>query len=779
MKRNIEILKTGWKFSKITEETPVQWDYDKCDWRSVTIPHDWAVEGPFDEENDKQKKEIIADGVLKPITLIGRTGGLPVSGEAWYITKIKTPDKDKSYFLEFDGVMSNGEIYVNGKKVYERPYGYISYSVDITDYIDNDNENTISVKTAPRPRASRFYPGAGIYREVRLLELPKTHVKYCGTYVVATVLEEGCEIKAHVEVEGETAGQIIKTTVKYPCGKVVFEKETICQKENTIKKVISDFTRWSIENPYIYTMVTEIILDGEVIDSYVTKFGIKEMSFDPDKGFKLNGVTTRLKGVCMHHDLGILGAAFDKSTMKRQIEVMQEMGCNSIRTSHNPPDPKMLDLCDEMGILVIDEAFDEWKYAKVDNGYASDFEKWGAIDLTDFIRRDRNHPSIIMWSTGNEILDQLYPDGADTARMLTEICHNEDPTRPSTAAFNHSDEAIKNGLAAEVDIVGFNYKPTRYVEYHKDHPDWVIYGSETESCTSSRGEYFFPVTFEYPVTMAEGVLQVNSFDTNGPGHANSPETEFAVQDDNEFLLGEYVWTGFDYLGEPTPFRGDWPSHSSYFGIVDLCGLKKDRFYSYKCQWTDEKEIHVFPHWNWTEGQEVEVHCYSNCDTVELFLNGESLGVKARNPEDELERYRFIWKNITYTAGNIKVVGYDVDGTPLKEETVYTAGAQSKVNLVAEKSEIEKGDMAFFVVSMVDENGIHCPKASTEIEFTVEGDGEFIGSTGGDATCLELLSSDVCRLFNGYCVAMVRGNGDFKLTATAHGFTSVSAEVKVK
>lgn len=469
---------------------------------------------------------------------------------------------------------------------------------------------------------------------------------------------------------------------------------------------------WSVKNPYLYKVVSNVYVGDKLYDTYNTSMGFRSFKFDKDKGFFLNGENVKLKGVCLHHDLGPLGAAVNYRALERQLKIMQEMGCNAIRTSHNPPTPELLELCDKMGFLVQVEAFDEWRIGKNRNGYNILFDEWAERDLTAMIHRDRNHPSVIMWSIGNEVREQNYNKGAETARFLTDICHREDPTRPVTAGFNSHNNAIKNGLADVVDIVGFNYKPHDYKNKHEKFPDYIIYGSETASTVSSRGVYKFPVK-EWKSAYYDD-YHVSSYDLEYPGWASTPDTEFLQQDECSFIAGEFVWTGFDYLGEPTPYNEGTPARSSYFGIVDLAGLKKDRFYLYQSRWSDKPVLHVLPHWNWEEriGENVPVYCYTNYPKAELFVNGKSMGVRWKSNNSKYERYRLMWNDVVYQPGEIKVVAYKEDGSVAETQVVKTAGRSYRIRTTVDRREISADgkDLAFVTIEVIDKDGNLCPRA---------------------------------------------------------------------
>jgi beta-galactosidase len=783
--RQVQYVKNGWKFFHGPAPGAETGGFDDSGWETVRVPHDWAIGGPFSRENDLQRTSVIEDGVAGDQIHTGRTGGLPITGTGWYRKKLDIPEafKSKRLFLEFDGVMSNSTVYVNGNRVGGRPYGYSSFSCDITGAVRFGGENLIAVKAEPEPFSSRWYPGAGIYRNVRLVAVESVYIPYCGTYITVPDISER-KANVHIETEVVNKKQISSqveleiTVIDLDGNTAAWGRVSSPVEETHVLKADLDISNprlWDTDSPELYTAVFSLKADGNPADEYRTPFGIRTTAFDPEKGFSLNGRNLKLKGVCQHHDLGALGAAVNVRAVERQLEILREMGCNAVRTSHNPPAPELLDLCDRMGFLVIDEAFDEWREGKVGNGYHRVFDEWAERDLRDMIRRDRNHPSVIMWSIGNEIREQSTPGGAETARFLTGICHREDPARPVTAGFNNPRRAIPNGLPGAVDIPGWNYECRSYAEYHRDHPDWITYGSETESCISSRGEYFFPAAEEKePIPRLN--LHVSSYDLAAPPWGYPPEYEFRAQDELPYILGEFVWTGFDYLGEPTPYREEWPSRSSYFGIIDLAGIPKDRYFLYQSVWSGKEVLHLLPHWNWEgrEGEVIPVHCYTSFPRVELFLNGRSLGIREKDRDNLFGRYRLIWEEAVYEPGILKAAAYDEDGNERLVRTVKTAGPPAGIGLEPDRSRIraDGDDLSFITVSIRDREGNLCPRADNQVEFSLSGPGEIAGVDNGDQTSLEPFTSNRRKAFNGKCVLIVRslegGPGEICLTASSEG-----------
>lgn len=801
-------LKTGWRFLRGDVANGMAPALDDSSWREVNVPHDWAIEGPFDRGHDLQETQIWADGETQVAQHTGRTGGLPHVGRAWYRRTFTVPEtwKDRRVYVEFDGAMSYSKVYVNGEYVGERPYGYISFYFDITDHLRVGEENLLAVSLDNPPYASRWYPGAGIYREVRLVAVHPIHVGPWGTYITTPeITADRATVAIRVELEnaaGTEQAVELRARILSQAGECVAEVRDLVQAPaglsvHTLQSAVVKPRLWSPETPHLYTAEIEVVAGGSRVDSYTTRFGIRSIAFSREEGFLLNGRRVEFKGVCMHHDLGALGAAVNRRAIERQLEILRGMGCNAIRTSHNPPAKELLELCDEMGFLVIDEAFDEWRIGKVGNGYHRVFDEWAERDLRDMIRRDRNHPSIVMWSTGNEIPDQGHPEGAKTARFLTQICHDEDPTRPVTVGFNQALDAIKNGLADEVDIVGWNYEHHRYDEHLKNHPDWIMYGSETESCVSSRGEYYLPVQDARDVQWPS--LHSSAYDVEAPPWGCPPEYELLQQELHPELLGQFTWTGFDYLGEPTPHKYEWPSRSSYFGIVDLAGFPKDRYYLYKSVWTDEPTLHLFPHWNWEgyEGEIIPVHCFTSFDAAELFLNGRSLGVrrKAKRPDDTdgvydgglgwpFTRYRLMW-DVPYEPGTLEVVALDEDGKPAMSKKIVTAGRPVKVELVPDRSVIRADgeDLSFVTVRITDAQGNLCPQAEHRVAFRISGPGEIVALDNGDPTSLEPFQGTTRRAFNGLCLAIIRSQagevGEIELTAHAQGVESTTVKIKTE
>lgn len=787
----------GWRFLNEKVEGAESPEYDDSEWREVTLPHDWAIEGPFDVKYN------------------ARAGGLPFHGTGWYRKEFTLPKgaRDKVIRLEFEGAMYNAHVYINGKFVGNRPYGYIGFEYDISQYLNfGEGTNVVAVRLSPEDLSSRWYPGAGIYRSVWLKMDEKIHVDHWGTYITTPTVGPK---KAVVQNEtviinrfSEDKTIVVKQEYFAPSGNKVAEgEEELLVKAGTEQTsalfvTIENPAIWGLENPHLYTQETSLWSEGKEMDRYSTKFGIREIAFDKD-GFYLNGEKLRFQGVCLHHDNGPLGAAVNRRAIQRKLQIMKDMGVNAVRTSHNPPSRELLELCDEMGILVQDEAFDVWKLAKVPNGYNKFFEEWSEIDLADMIRRDRNHPSVVMWSIGNEILEQGKKEiGWKLAKQLHEVCVQMDPSRPTTAGFNYYSAPYDNNMAQQVDIAGMNYKPSMYSEVRKNYPYLPTYGSETSSVTSSRGVYHLPIE-KYSTHES---LQVTSYDIIGPPWAYPPDIEFYFQEQNPHSMGEFMWTGFDYLGEPTPYGGkdnstngywnaDWPARSSYFGAVDLSGFPKDRFYLYQSQWTSKPMIHVLPHWNWEgmEGQEIPVYCYTNCDEVELFVNGKSMGRKVKGkdktniivdflryePKSFDSPYRLSWM-VPYEAGNIKVIGYK-NGEKINEKSIFTAGKPYQLALEVDRERIlaDGVDLAYITVKVLDKEGNVCPLADNKVSFIVEGVGRLEAVGNGDPTSTASFQADNRKAFNGLCLAILKASkekGEISLTAQSKGLKKASISI---
>ncbi len=793
MARVVQKLKRGWRFVKGDPEGAEREEFDDSACREVRVPHDWAIEGPFGRANDIIVNKVIEDGDTVEHERTGRTGGLPHVGVAWYRLGFECPEgiEAKRIRVEFDGVMSHSVVHCNGQAVGSWPFGYASFAFDLTG-VARPGANVLAVRAENMPDASRWYPGAGIFRHVRLVTTGPVSVAHWGTFVTTPevdVEKRAAKVRVRTELEChlDGAGAIeVKTTILGPEGAPVAADTTSaeCAREIVFDQTLAveDARLWSPDAPELYKALTAVRVGGETVDEYETVFGIREMRFDASKGFSINGRTMKFKGVCLHHDLGPLGSAVNKSALERQLALLGEMGCNAIRTSHNPPAPELLEIADAMGFLVIDEAFDEWRSGKCANGYHTLFDEWAEKDLRAFIRRDRNHPCVMMWSIGNEIREQDNAEGVEVARFLADICRDEDPTRPTTAGFNNFRGAIAHGLADAVDVPGWNYKPQHYARVHAEHPEWPTYGSETASCISSRGEYYFPVDEEKGPKRES--LQVNSYDLSSPPWANTPDAEFRAQEELPFIMGEFVWTGSDYLGEPTPYGEEWPSRSSYFGIIDLSGIPKDRYFLYQSNWSERQVLHLLPHWTWPgrEGEPTPVHCYTSYSKAELFVNGVSQGVRYKDDTNLLQRYRLVWSGVRYEPGELKVVALGQGGEALAERVVRTAGEPAALRLTPNRTRLaaDGDDLAFVTVDVLDTEGNLCPRADSACVFALEGPAEIAGVGNGDATSIEPFIASERRAFNGKCMVIVRtvkgGGGKIVLSASSDGLCGAAVEL---
>ena len=811
--RKVELLK-NWKFTNYDYGAAFQETFDDSDWRNITIPHDWAVEGDFDFANDVQLTMVVQDGETQANYRTGRSGALPYVGIGWYRTNYQVDEKalDGKLQLLFDGAMSNAKVYVNGKYVGERPFGYISFYFDITNYLE-EGDNSIAVRLENFNSQSRWYPGAGLYRKVSVIKTNQTHVKTWGTFVTTpTVSKKEATVHLDLSVIGKGIFTI-KNEIISPEGKIVAQlsKEKDMDGESAFSEVfkVSKPLLWGLETPNLYTLKTTIIDDDEVIDTYETQFGIRSIRFEVD-GFYLNNKKVRFQGVNMHHDLGPSGAAFHKELFLRQMKKMKEMGVNAIRFSHNPPAPEALDVCDELGLLAIDEAFDEWQIGKVTNGYSSHFDKWAKTDLTEMILRDRNHPSIIMWSIGNEILEQYRKDPNNITSYLNEIVKSLDTTRATTAGFNSANNALESGMATTVDVAGFNYKPGIYKAIRNKYPKLKFYASETGGAVSVRNSYRFPVVFDTLHNKRGTSLNTFVYPDGHPGNYETTNVpwgypaykEFASQDKNTSVYGEFVWTGIDYLGEPSPYHNA-QARSSYFAPVDFIGLEKDKFYLYQTQWRKDLDVlHFFPHWTWPELEvkSFPVVCYTSYPKAELFVNGKSYGIKSKialktlDFESELRKegsgggnwdlfkaYAIIWDDVTYEPGEIKIVAYNEKGKKVAESVKRTAGNPNRIVITPELTSIKNGEVGVYVVSVVDENGNLAVHYNENMTIKVEGAAEFLASGNGDPANMQNLSKPERKFFNGQAVIYVKSNekGPVHINVKTKDFAASNNSLEVK
>ncbi|WP_370288364.1 glycoside hydrolase family 2 TIM barrel-domain containing protein [Elizabethkingia sp. JS20170427COW] len=802
------LLDKGWKFTREDNANFQKKEYNDKKWQTVTVPHDWAIYGPFGIDNDKQHMAITQDGQKEALEHAGRTGGLPFVGTGWYRKNITIPEGSagKKIILQFDGAMSHAVVYINGEKVGNWPYGYNTFYFDISKFV-KEGDNQLAVRLENLPESSRWYPGAGLYRNVHLIISEKTRIAHWGTAISTEKLEKDfAKIKINTEVEAPKDAKDLSllTEIFDDKGNKVAEERAEITSYDELKKaqelIIPQPKAWSVESPTLYRVVSKLYQNGELKDISTSQFGIRTIEIIPDKGFFLNGVKTEFKGVCLHHDLGPLGAAVNKAAIRRQIKIMKEMGVNAIRTSHNMPAPELVEACDEMGMMLMAETFDEWKIPKMKNGYNLLFDEWAEKDAVNLIRHYRNNPSIVMWCIGNEVPEQGSPSGAKVARYLQDIFQREDPTRPVTQGMDNPDGVLKNGMAAMMEVAGFNYRPFRYREEYEKLPQSIILGTETASTLSSRGVYKFPVVRKSMAKYPDH--QASSYDVEHCSWSDLPEDNFIQHDDLPYAIGEFVWTGFDYLGEPTPYYTDWPSHSSLFGIVDLAGIPKDRYYLYRSHWnTKENTLHILPHWTWKgrEGEVTPIFVYTNYPSAEVFINGKSQGIRKKDLSvdlvktenkisyenfDRQKRYRLMWMDTRYEPGTVKVVAYDENGKAVEEKTIHTAGAPAKLQLEVDRNVLDHSgkDLAFVKVSVVDKDGNLCPFDEREISIKVNGKGSFKAMANGNPTSLESFQTPKMKAFSGALVAIVEGGetpGKITFEASAKGVKSAATEITVK
>ena len=692
--------------------------------------------------------------------------------------------------------MADPHVYINGHLAGHWAYGYNAFRVDAAPYLKK-GKNEISVSLNNREESSRWYPGGGLYRPVQLITSNDaatidTWGSYFRTVAIYKVNADATEANATLDfttqVNGESKGEYIVESLLLDAD----GKEAITAKTNkpstpgiySVKVSLPKAHLWSPESPYLYRLTTRLYHNGKLIDETSRKVGIRTVSVSQYDGFQLNGISRKIKGVCLHHDLGPLGAAVNKAALIRQIRTMKEMGCDAIRTAHNMPSTWQMEVCDSMGMMVMAESFDMWIYPKCKNGYAKDFKQWADKDIENLVLNHRNHPSIVMWSIGNEIPEQWSTEGRDIAKHLQDICHRLDPTRPVTQGMDRADEALKSGFAQVMDVPGFNYRVHKYDNNIKQLPQGFLLGSETASTVSSRGVYKFPVEPGDSKTYDDG--QCSSYDVEYCSWSNLPDDDWQMQDDRDYTIGEFVWTGYDYLGEPTPYDEYWPSRSSYFGICDLAGLPKDRYWLYRSHWRkDSPTLHILPHWTFPgrEGEVTPVYCYTSYPQAELFVNGKSQGRIVKNPGSRLDRYRLRWNNVKYEPGEIKVVAYDYDGSPKEEQTVRTAGAPAHIVLKADRQHIAAtgDDLSFVTVSVTDKNGTPCPTAANNMKFSVSGAGKLRAACNGDATSLVPFNSTAMPLFSGQLVVVVEGvkRGTATLSVTSDGLPAATLPISVE
>ena len=774
--RNTINLKT-WQFSR-----------DSVNYKPVSIPHDWAINGPFDKKWDLQFVAIEQNGETEKTEKSGRSGALPWIGRGFYKTTVDLKKLPKTAVLEFDGAMADPHVYINGRLAGHWAYGYNAFRVDAAPYLKK-GKNEISVSLNNREESSRWYPGGGLYRPVQLVtNADAATINQWGCYFRTESIGNGkAEVSICTNINNVDKTLSIENQLLDVTGKIVaqFKYGDFDAQGNVVKKLTVDNAQlWSPETPYLYKLVTRLYRNKKLIDQTQQKVGIRTVRVAQYDGFQLNGVSRKIKGVCLHHDLGPIGAAVNKAALIRQIRTMKDMGCDAIRTAHNMPSTWQMEVCDSMGMMVMAESFDMWIYPKCKNGYALNFKDWADKDIENLVLNHRNHPSIVMWSIGNEIPEQWSEEGRNISKHLQDLCHKFDPTRPVTQGMDRAEDALKSGFAQVMDVPGFNYRVHKYDNNIKQLPKGFLLGSETASTVSSRGVYKFPVEASDSKTYTDG--QCSSYDVEYCPWSNLPDDDWRMQDDRDYTIGEFVWTGYDYLGEPSPYDEYWPSRSSYFGICDLAGLPKDRYYLYRSHWRkDNATLHVLPHWTFPgrEGETTPVYCYTSWPSAELFVNGKSQGRILKNPNTRLDRYRLRWNNVKYEPGEIKVVAYDYDGTAKGEKIIRTAGAPARIVLKADRNSISsKGeDLSFVTVSVVDKNGTPCPTATNNMKFNVSGAGKFRAACNGDATSLVAFNSTEMPLFSGELVVVVEGlrHGTAMLSVSADGLPTATLPIEVE
>ncbi len=771
-----EVNIKSWEFSR-----------DQLSWTKVDIPHDWAIAGPFDKKWDLQKVAITQNGETEATEKSGRSGALPWIGEGWYQTSIDVPTGYESAELVFDGAMADPHVIINGEEVGHWAYGYNAFRVDATKFLKAGKLN-VAVHLQNVEESSRWYPGAGLYRPVTLILTQKTHIEDWSLYARTMTIEKG---KAIVEVEYKVANpdknMVGSVTLISPDGRTAGGHDIRIEHDGKVytKFTINNAKLWSPETPNLYKIRAEVKKVGPVgpehhvlLDRKEIKTGIRTIRVSREHGFQLNGVTRKIKGVCLHHDLGPLGAAINKTALIRQIKMMKAMGCDAIRTSHNMPSTWQMNICDSLGMMVMAESFDMWIYPKCKNGYARHFREWSKKDITNLVLNHRNHPSIVMWSIGNEIPEQGSEEGRQLSMMLQGLCNSLDPTRPVTQGMDRPDNALASGFAQAMQVPGFNYRLHKYQKGFELLPQGFLLGSETCSTVSSRGVYKFPVEVtdnsQYaswspkydPKAILKADGQCSGYDVEYCSWSNLPDDDWVWQDDYNWVIGEFVWTGYDYLGEPTPYDEYWPARSSYFGICDLAGLPKDRYYLYKSHWNkQEHTVHLLPHWTWPErkGQVTPVYCYTDGVEAELFVNGKSQGrIRKANSHQptansRLDRYRLRWNDVRYEPGEIRVVAYDDKGNKIGDDIRQTAGKAVQLVAQAETNEhrADGEDLIYVRISVIDKKGVPVPTCQDALTFSVTGEAKFEAACNGDATSLDSFKQPKMKLFNGELVVILR------------------------
>ena len=779
--RSILNFGKDWKFQLGDVPGAETVGFADASWRKLNVPHDWSIEGEFSEKN--------------PATPGG--GALP-GGIGWYRKsfKVSAEDLKGSIFIDFDGVYQNSEVWINGHSLGNRFYGYSSFRYELTPFlVAGDKENVLAVKVdnSMQPN-SRWYSGSGIYRNVWLVTTGKTYVAHWGTFITTPEINaSNAKVKIVHQIKNKLVANqklVLKTVILDPAGKEVTagKMETNGVKDSVLSATfdleVKNPVLWSLDSPKMYSAVSKVFVDGELVDNYTTPFGIRSFEFNAEKGFFLNGNSVKINGVCNHQDLGCLGSAINKRALERQLEILKGMGCNAIRTSHNPPAPELLDLADQMGFLIMDEAFDMWKKPKNKLDYSTVWDQMHKKDLQDLILRDRNHPSVMIWSIGNEILEQWDSTGTSIAKELAGYVRALDTTRPVTSACNDPRPANFIIQSGALDLIGYNYHQKDFEAFLETFPGKKFIGTETVSALMTRGVYDMPsdVIRRWPVRddwkgpKPNADNTCSSYDNVSTPWGSTHEETWKEIKKRDYLSGQFIWTGFDYLGEPTPYW--WPSRSSYFGIIDLAGFPKDVYYMYQSEWTKKDVLHILPHWNWTEGQTIDIWAYSNAEEVELFLNDKSLGIKKKQGDD----LHLMWR-VAFTPGTLKAISR-TDGKERLVKEVKTAGVAARLVVTADRSTIKAdgNDLSFLTVDVVDANGVMVPNADNLVNFQVEGPAMIIGVDNGDPVSHESFKAPKRKAFHGKCLVVVQAGdkpGIVKLTASSDGLKLGTVDITTK
>lgn len=774
MSRIIVFLKKDWEFHLGDVQNGQAMNFETDFWENVSIPHDWSIEGPFKERRDENW------GMMQ--SLDHRIGNLP-QGIGWYRTSLFIPKEysNKIIYIQFEGVYRNSDVWINEKHLGNRPYGYSTFYYDLTPHLKFGEFNILAVRVNNVGVSSRWYAGSGIYRKVSLILMDKIHIAHWGTYWTtpeATAEKATVNLRtwiinetgndSMIDLESQIFDHVTKTMVTSITTPVKLGKG---KTEVFQQFVLNSPKLWSPETPHLYQIKSTIIVRSEVLDEYWTPLGVRSFRFDPDQGFFLNNVNMKFRGVCLHHDNGCLGAREFPRAIQRKLEILKSFGCNAIRTSHNPPSLELLEMCDEMGFMVMDEAFDEWKDAKTPFGYWHNFDEWYERDVTDFVRRDRNHPCVIMWSCGNEVHEQTHKSGVEILKKLLTVFHREDPSRPVTQGGNQMEQGNETGFAELLDIAGYNYCGDRVVKMetqsflcgydvdHQKYPKRIMIGSENVSALTTRGVYHFPIARDSQDKRDD--FHCNSYDTK-------TELTLLVMKTRPYVTGCFIWEGFDYLGEPTPYN--WPTRSSQYGIVDTCGFPKDLYYLYQSQWLKTPMIHIVPaNWNWHPGMTIPVWVYTNCESVELFLNGKSLG-EQKQTDLEFDQLYMIY-DVIWEAGALVAIG-KVNGQQVVKDQVITTQQPHHLKLSADRNTVHSdGDLVYITVSVHDIADRQIPDAHNLVNFHIKGPGKIVGVDNGNPLSHEPFMDRQIHVFNGLALVVIEtteGSGEIEIkVASAH------------